>query len=369
MRLAKLLVDMHDQGIDFALLSSLASLRYFAGFTASIETGPSPFFNFPGALFVASDVQPVLFVAGSEATENIYDGILIEHLPDYTIDTPPNFAEAFVSRITKQLQGYSAGKAGIEFASIPAGALKEICIRCPRIEWKDLSETTTRLRALKDDHEVRILRECCALCDKGQMAVKKLVQPGMTEIELFASVREEMEKAAGGRMPLLADLISGERTSSVGGSPSMRELKLGDLVISDLAPRHHGYWGDSCNTCSVGEAGKEQIAQFKAISEILWQATEMIRPGLRACDLDAFVRGRVRMLGGEFPHHTGHGIGVTWHEEPRIVPYNQQRLEANMVIALEPGVYFPGRWGIRLEHVVRVTPDGAEVLSNFRHIL
>ena len=140
-------------------------------------------------------------------------------------------------------------------------------------------------------------------------------------------------------------------------------------VTADLVPRHGGYWGDSCNTCVAGEPTAEQRRFFAGISEALHAAIDRVRPGLRACDLDSSVRQHVLKLGGGYPHHTGHGLGVTWHEEPRICPYNTLPLEANMIIALEPGIYFKDRWGMRLEYVVRVTGTGAEVLSKFQHAL
>jgi Xaa-Pro aminopeptidase len=91
----------------------------------------------------------------------------------------------------------------------------------------------------------------------------------------------------------------------------------------------------------------------------------VVRPGLRASDLDQSLRDALRKAGySPHPHHSGHGFGTTYHEEPRIVPYNNDRLETGMVIALEPGVYLPGVGGVRLEHALLVTADGCEVLTH-----
>ncbi|MGH7870429.1 MAG: M24 family metallopeptidase [Candidatus Dormibacteraceae bacterium] len=182
-------------------------------------------------------------------------------------------------------------------------------------------------------------------------------------------MRNAIESAAGTRLPLLADLVSGVRTAGIGGNPGTSKLKNGDLVISDLVPRHQGYWGDTCNTCAVGDPTGEQRQIFKGIESALYAGIDRVRPGVLASDLDSFLRQRVSALGGAYPHHSGHGIGLTFHEEPRIVPYNQTPLQAGMVIALEPGIYFEGKWGLRLEHTVLVTETGAKVLSEFRHTL
>jgi Xaa-Pro aminopeptidase len=103
---------------------------------------------------------------------------------------------------------------------------------------------------------------------------------------------------------------------------------------------------------------------YRVVRDALHAGVESVRPGVRARDLDAMLRDRVREGGYDsYPHHSGHGIGVSYHEEPRIVPYNENTLEAGMIVALEPGVYLPGAGGVRLEHVVLVTRDGCEVLT------
>jgi Xaa-Pro aminopeptidase len=313
--------------------------------------------------------QPILLVADSESAAGVDKEINIETYKSYSIDASVDSIAGLSSMLVSKLRNIPAGRVGVECDTLPMAVCEKVRAECPQLQLFDVTELMAGMRVIKDKDEIAILRQSCWLCDIGQELVMRHAQPGITEIELFAEVRRGMEIADGGRLPLLADLVSGPRTALIGGAPSHRRIESGDLVLADLVPRHEGYWGDSCNTCAVDESTREQQACFESVSEILRQAIEMIRPGLRACDLDEFVRGRIRKVGGEFPHHVGHGIGVTWHEEPRIVPYNTQRLAADMVIALEPGVYWNERWGMRLEHVVRVTNDGAEILSGFKHSL
>ena len=141
------------------------------------------------------------------------------------------------------------------------------------------------------------------------------------------------------------------------------------MIISDLVPRHWGYWGDTYNTCVVGEPTAEQRRLFEGIATALAEGIDNVRPGVRSCDLDASLRKRILRLNGGYPHHSGHGLGVTWHEEPRMVPYNPLPLQPGMVIALEPGIYFKGSFGLRLEHTILVTDKGAETLARFQHTL
>lgn len=117
-------------------------------------------------------------------------------------------------------------------------------------------------------------------------------------------------------------------------------------------------------TYYAGEPTAEQVKLHKTCADALEFAISLVRPGVVAKAIDQKVRQFMEAAGyAIYPHHTGHGVGVTGHEEPRIVPYNDIPLEAGMVIMLEPGAYFPGHFGARLEDAMLVTADGAEVLT------
>lgn len=136
-------------------------------------------------------------------------------------------------------------------------------------------------------------------------------------------------------------------------------LAEGDLVLCDLVPRRGGYWGDSCVTFAVGTASPSAHRAHERVADALARGLEAIRPGLRVGDLDELVRG-----GLAYAHHTGHGLGASWHEVPRVVPGGETVLEAGMVLALEPAHYAGGE-GVRLEQVVLVRHDGCELLSDY----
>ena len=165
----------------------------------------------------------------------------------------------------------------------------------------------------------------------------------------------------------MADFVSGPRTEQAGGGPSARIIEAGELILSDLTPCLDGYWGDTCHTAVAGSPSPLQSAMFQRVKEALNLGIRAIRPGVRASTIDRLMREHLAVL-GTYSHHSGHGLGVTYHEEPRIVPYNDLELAPNMVVALEPGVYRDGQ-GVRLEHVTVVTEDGCEVLSRFQHRL
>ena len=219
-----------------------------------------------------------------------------------------------------------------------------------------MGDVLTRARAVKDPDEIELIRAAIAVCDAGQQAARAYATAGISELDLWAVIRGAMETYAQARLPVLADLVSGPRTREVGGPPSTRALAEGDLVLCDLVPRVAGYWGDSCATFAVGEPNADARAAHARSHATLADVVAAIRPGVVAGELDALARAQL-----EFPHHTGHGLGTSWHEEPRLVPGSTTVLEAGMIVAIEPGTY--EGVGVRLEQVVLVTAAGCDVLS------
>jgi Xaa-Pro aminopeptidase len=221
----------------------------------------------------------------------------------------------------------------------------------------DARPELVRLQAVKSADEVERIRAAVRLADAGIAACQAAAKAGMQEIELWSEILGAIERAAGCRTPVLADLVSGPRTEGIGGPPGERALEDGDVVLCDLSPRLRGWWADSCVTVAVGEPPPELCQAHQRAVETLYALLDAVRPGLRAAELDALGRSRM-----DYPHHTGHGVGVTPHQFPRIVPDSTWTLEPGMVVALEPGTY-PGPWGVRVERIAVVTEDGCEVLS------
>jgi Xaa-Pro aminopeptidase len=368
-RLKRLSTTLRETGIEHALLSSFVSLRYFTGYQATVELEPSPMTPLLGVFLWIRGEQPTLYLADMEPGEGIDGGVLRESFSSYIIEKPMFAVQDLCERLVAKLQPLPHSQVAIESEEIPAALLDALRSECPHLKFCCIKDILSTFRMVKDAEEIETMRQALALCDLGQEIAKQQATAGHTEIEIFTSLRAAMEIQEGGRVPIIADVVSGPRTALTGGAPSARKLEAGELLIVDLVPRHLDYWGDSCNTCCAGEPKQEYREAFDGLAAVLSDAIAKVRPGLRACDLDRQVRTGVAKLGGSYPHHTGHGLGISWHEEPRIVPYSTIPLEPNMIIALEPGMYFEGRWGMRLEYVLRVTASGAEVLSKYRHEL
>ena len=370
-RLLRLAEIQESRQVDAFLLTHLPTLRHLSGYFFNFESGPSPFHLLPGALIAVPGLAATLVVADSEGSQlsNVSPAISVRQYASYVYQRPLEFTKNFLAQIYDVFDQGGLGKCrvGVEPNSLPLNISQSLHLRYPGIEFVDVSQEITGLRLIKDPDEITLIRQAVRLCDVGQEAVQRFAQAGMTELELFTLVRGAMETAAGKRIPLMADLISGARTQEAGGSPCARQMESGDMIISDLTPCLDGYWGDTCNTTVVGKPSSTQRATFQLVKEALEIGITAVRPGVRAQAIDELMRVHLASKGG-YPHHGGHGIGVTYHEEPRIVPYSDIELAPDMVIALEPGIYAGGE-GLRLEHVLVVTSNGCELLSQFRHSL
>jgi Xaa-Pro dipeptidase len=332
-------------GADGVLAADAATVTWLTGLEVDVESGPSPFALAPLAVLTA-DGPPIVVASMDEADAVEAAGCLHEAYEGFTSGPLDPLGGA-----ARALAAAAGGRRlAAELGTLPASLLTGLSL-------VEATGAFAAARAVKDADELELLRGALALCDVGQREARARAEPGMTEIELWGLVRAAVEHAAGCRTPLLADLASGERTGETGGPPGERVLAEGDLVLCDLVPRRHGYWGDSCATFALGSPAPTAREKHVRARDALARGLESIRPGVVAGALDEVVRGDLA-----YPHHSGHGLGASWHEEPRIVPGSKTVLEAGMVVALEPGVYASGE-GVRVEHVVLVTDDGFQLLS------
>jgi Xaa-Pro aminopeptidase len=362
---SKLADFLRSKGIQAALLANPFNITWLTGYAPPIQTGPSPFEGGPAiGWFINGELT--LLVSDGEAGPAGASGANVLSYAGYTVDEPlecpRRMAEAF-NNVLKPDAGLK-GKVGVEMAQLPAALFVKLQAALPQATLVDLDQQIDPLRLIKTAQEIEKIRAALRLADLAQFEIRKHLQPGITELELWTLVKSRIELQAGCRVPVLADLVAGVRTGDIGGFPSGYALQLGDPVMLDFVPRVDGYWGDNCNGYFVGQAPKELEKIYHVVRGALKAGAEAIRPGVRANELDVLVRNYIRQAGYEpYPHHTGHGLGATFHDEPRIVPYNTQMLALGMVLVLEPGIYLPDVGGVRLEDAFLVTEGGSELLT------
>ncbi|MCZ6682804.1 MAG: Xaa-Pro peptidase family protein [Planctomycetota bacterium] len=220
------------------------------------------------------------------------------------------------------------------------------------------------VRVIKSANEIKAIRTACS--DTGRIfpLVNDCLRPSISEEGLRDEV---LGRLANGSFKAVGDLIQGGENAAVPHKPTgSRLFREGDAVIVDFAAANRGYLGDMTRTFAVGEPADEIKKAYAVVREAQKAAIDAIRPGMTCEAVDASARRVIESagLGDYFIHRLGHGIGLDIHEPPFLVQGNATPLEAGMCMTVEPGVYVPGRFGIRIEDVVVVTPEGSDLLSS-----
>ena len=227
------------------------------------------------------------------------------------------------------------------------------------------------LRMIKDAAEVEALRKAGEAIDRVHARVPEFLVPGRTEADVAADIAEAI--VAEGHSEVAFIIVgSGPHGADPHHECSDRELRSGDIVVVDIGgPYEPGYNSDSTRTYSIGEPDPDIARRYAVLQRAQRAAVDAVRPGVTAEQIDAAARDVLAAEGmaEAFVHRTGHGIGLSVHEEPYIVAGNRLELQEGMAFSVEPGIYFPGEWGARIEDIVIVTADGAQSVNNRPHEL
>jgi len=162
-------------------------------------------------------------------------------------------------------------------------------------------------------------------------------------------------------------IASGVNSSLAHGLDTPRTVEMGDPIFIDCGARWEGYYCDITRTFFVGEPEAEAKKVYEIVLQAQLAAITAVRPGAPLSAVDDAARAVIEAAGyGQyFTHRTGHGLGLAVHEAPSVGPGTEQLMEPGMVITVEPGIYLPGRWGVRIEDDVLVTEDGCRILTNY----
>ena len=233
------------------------------------------------------------------------------------------------------------------------------------------TEIMAGLRMVKDPAEIDALSAAGAAIDRVHARVPEFLRPGRTEADVAADITEAIV-AEGHSEAAFVIVGSGPNGADPHHECSDRVLQAGDIVVVDIGgPVEPGYNSDSTRTYSLGEPSAEIAGQYAVLQRAQAAGVAAVRPGVTAEQVDAAARDVLAEAGlaEYFVHRTGHGIGLSVHEEPYIVAGNDLPLAPGMAFSVEPGIYFPGRWGARIEDIVIVTADGALAVNDRPHDL
>lgn len=351
-RLERALEQARACGVDALLITPGSDLRYLIGAGGESHERLT-------CLVAPVDGDPVLVVPRLEYAGY---GELPVRASTWTDGDDPYGAVA-------ELLG-GAGKLAVA-EDMPARHLLQLADRMPEAKQQLAAPILRESRMRKDEAELAELTSVAAAIDRVHARVPELLRAGRTEAEVGADIAALMLEE-GHESAAFVIVGSGPNGASPHHEVSERRIEQGDVVVVDIGgPNAAGYNSDCTRTYVLGEPSAEQARRYAVLQRAQRAAVEAVRPGATAESVDAAARSIITEAGyGErFIHRTGHGIGLDVHEEPYIMGGNELVLEPGMAFSIEPGIYFEGDWGARIEDIVVVTEDGVRSLNNQPHEL
>ncbi|CAL9412010.1 putative dipeptidase PepE [Streptomyces sp. enrichment culture] len=340
-----------DAGLAGLLVAPGPDLVWLTGYAPTADTERLTL------LVVAAGQDPVLVVPTLEAPDaEKAAGAPALTLRDWTDGKDPYAATAALLE--------STGRFGV---SDNAWAMHLLALQkaLPDTTYASLTEALPMLRAVKDEAELRLLAAAGGAADATFEEIRKVPFAGRRESDLAADLAGLLRRFGHAQVDFTI-VASGPNGANPHHEVGDRVIERGDMVVLDFGGLKDGYGSDTSRTVHVGEPTDEERRVHDLVREAQEAGFRAVRPGAACQDVDRAARAVIADAGyGEyFIHRTGHGIGVTTHEPPYMIEGEEQPLVPGMCFSVEPGVYLPGRFGVRIEDIVTVTEDGGRRLNN-----
>lgn len=342
---------LRSSRLDSLLVTHLPNVRYLCGFTGSA-----------GVLLVSGE-KSAFFTDGrytEQAREQVEGArVFIQK------KSPLAAVAAHLGRTPRESRSRSP-VLGIEGQHMTVEARRSLAEMLPRhARLREAPALVERARMVKDAEEIERIRAAVALgaelYDHGLAAIG----PGAREVEVAAKMEYAARTAGAEGMSFETIVAAGTRSALPHARASQALIEPGGFVVCDFGVILHGYCSDRTRTVYVGAATSEARRVYAAVLESQLAAIAAVSPGVGVGKVDRAARKLLQQKGlaKYFTHSTGHGVGLEIHEAPRLAHGQQEILRPGMVITVEPGVYLPGQWGVRIEDMVVVTERGCEVLT------
>jgi Xaa-Pro aminopeptidase len=257
--------------------------------------------------------------------------------------------------------GLDSGRLAVEGLRMPVAWADRIRSELPQLTLEDGDSLLSALRVRKSPEELSRLEAAAHALSRAFEELTDVLEVGVSEAEAAGTLARLI-----GDAPLPPIVAAGANGAKPHTRAGRRRLEHGDVVVVDAAATEGGYFADITRCFVVGQPSSKQRSVYEVVRAAQEAALEALRPGARAGAVDQAARELIEAhgYGRYFVHRTGHGLGLEVHEPPYLSPGNETRLEEGMVVTLEPGIYLPGEFGVRLEDDVAVTAEGGKVLSN-----
>lgn len=329
--------------VDAMLFLDMKNIRYLTGFTGS-----------DGALLIGQDMQ-TLMVDGRYTQQAKQEAANVEVF-EYRDKT---------EGIENILADSGFNSVGFESLAMNVHIYLNLKDRMKDVKLEPVSNEISTIRTIKDDAEVACMRKASEISFQSLCAVRELIKPGVMEKDIALELEFKMGRYGAEQIAFPTIVACGVNSSLPHAKPGSRRIERGDVVMIDCGSVYHGYHSDETWTCVVGNCGDRQREVYDTVKEAHDRALMAVRSGVPCSEIDRIARSCVdgKDLGKFFSHGTGHGVGLDVHEAPRIAIKSEHVLETGMVVTIEPGVYIPNLWGVRIEDMVLVEENGCEVLT------
>jgi Xaa-Pro aminopeptidase len=344
----KLREQLASAGLDALLVSHLPNIRYLCGFTGSAGL---VLVEEAGSVFVTDvryDTQGREEVKGAKV-----------------IIARKALLNALGERVARRKTS-GTWTIGIEAEHLTVAERKRLADLLPSgVRLRNAPALLERERMVKDEEELGLIRAAVRLGATLFDRALVVLRPGVKEAEVAAEMEYAARRAGAEEMSFPTIVASGARSALPHGRATEQAVAPGGFVVCDFGVILGGYCSDQTRTVWVGTASEEACEAYEFVKQAQEAAIAAVRPGASVGEVDAAARKALRKagLGRYFTHSTGHGVGLEIHEAPRVAAGQKEVLKPGMVITIEPGVYFPGKWGVRIEDMVAVNEGGCEVLT------
>lgn len=340
--------EMAKAGVEALLVTHLPDVRWLCGFTGS------------NAAVAVTAKQAVLFTDGRYTTQ----------AKEQSRGARVTIAKQSALREACGVLSERAGQAWYDPAHTTVAELEQmrqgVRGKARRGYFQPLrSPMVSELRMVKDAGELAVMEAAAKLgCRLFEETVGQM-RSGMMEVEVAAELEYGARRLGAEGMSFETIVASGARSAMPHGHATRARLPRKGFVTLDFGVILNGYCSDMTRTVHLGSASREERAAYEAVLEAQQAGVEAVKPGASCGEVDEATRRVLRKAGlaRYFTHSTGHGVGLEIHEQPRLAAKQERALEPGMVITIEPGVYLPGRFGIRIEDMVAVTENGRRVLT------
>ena len=340
-------------GLDAVLVTNLLNVRYLTGFTGS-----------NGALLVRTDGADLFGTDGRYTTQAATQVPDVEVLVDRA--TVAGLAAAAVRGGAGRL-GFESHDVTVDGLALLENVLADAAAGGTVPELASIRRAVEAQRAIKDDDEIELLRRACAVADQAlaELASEGALRPGRSELEVGRELDARMLRL-GAEAPSFETIVAAGANSAIPHHrPDATVLRDGDFLKLDFGATVDGYHSDMTRTLVLGDAAdwQREIYALVAASQAAGRAALAVGADVVAVDSASREVIAAAGHGDHFPHGLGHGVGLEIHEAPGIGPLGAGSLAAGMAVTVEPGVYLPGRGGVRIEDTLIVTDDAPELLT------